>query len=166
MTSLFLIALCVHADPLDSTTPRDRHPLAPSLPLLTPAEEAALDKIIDRFISADTGKIAGKEAKSALDDFRDLGPEASFALIRGFNKAAHINHSCPALTISRKLTGFMRKTADTELLLYTKENIGLGARNTKYADVIQEIKLGCSIRITALKNAPIPKFDNRLRTIK
>ena len=69
--------------------------MAPSLPELTDKEEAELDRIIDRFIQADTGKIAGSEARKAMDDFKELGPEATFALLRGFNKSAHIDHKLP-----------------------------------------------------------------------
>src|SRR5688572_22305512 len=94
------VALLPLGDPQPPTgkienTPRKPHPLAPSLPELSEEEEAKIDAIIDRFIEADTGKLHGPEAKKALQDFHRLGPEATFALIRGMNKAAAIDHSCP-----------------------------------------------------------------------
>jgi hypothetical protein len=149
-----LLTLAADPVPKETGTPHKPHPLAPSLPELTDKEESAIDKIIDKFIQADTGKLGGAEAKKAMDDFKDLGPEATFALIRGFNKSAHIEHSCPALTIARKLSSFFRQTSDVELLKFAKENVGLGAKNTRYGDVIREMKLGISQRITAVNNAP------------
>jgi hypothetical protein len=150
------------ADPVpkDTGTPRKPHPLAPSLPELTDKEEAELDRIIEKFIAADTGKLAGKEAKSALDEFKQLGPEATFALIRGFNKSAHIDHSCPALTIARKLTAILRSSDDIELLQFAKENIGAGVKKTRHGDVIRDVKMGCTQRITAIKNKPSSELRN------
>jgi hypothetical protein len=159
----FLLFIAADPDPKETGTPRKPHPLAPSLPLLTDKEEAELDGIVNKFIEADTGKLSGSAAKSAIDDFKSLGPEATFALIRGFNRSAHIDHSCPALTIARKLTGYLSRTSDTELLQYAKENIGVGVRKTRHGDVIQDLKLGCSRRIVSLKNAPTPKVVNELK---
>lgn len=144
----------------DIGTPRKPNPLAPSLPELTDKEEAELDRIIDRFIQADTGKASGPDAKSAIDAFKQLGPEATFALIRGFNRSAHIDHSCPALTIGRKLTAILRSTDDTSLLQFAKENIGSGVKKTRHGDVIRDVKLGCSQRISYLKNMPPPQINN------
>ena len=158
-----LLLAGAHPEPKETGTTRKPHPLAPSLPLLTDKEEAELDGIINRFIDADTGKLTGPAARKAIDDFKSLGPEATFALIRGFNKSAHIDHSCPALTIARKLTGFLSRTADVELLQYAKENIGIGVKKTRHGDVIQDLKLGSARRITALKNAPVPKIVNELK---
>lgn len=166
MTSFCFACLLLAADPepKETGTPRMRHPLAPSLPLLTYKEESELDATINRFIDADTGKLSGPTAKKAIDDFKALGPEATFALIRGFNRSAHIDHSCPALTIARKLTSTLSRTADIDLLQYAKENIGIGVRKTKHGDVIQELKSGCARRISAIKNAPVPKVINELKS--
>jgi hypothetical protein len=165
MITICALLVTLAADPApapkDSSTPRNPNPLAPSLPELTDKEEAELDRIIDQFIAADTGKLRGPEAKKAIDEFKQLGPEATFALLRGFNKSAHIDHSCPALTISRKLTSILRSSDDVKLLMYAKENIGVGVKKTRYRDIIDELKSGCTQRITALKNAPNPEIRNR-----
>jgi hypothetical protein len=158
--TLLVILAADPAPPKDSGTPRKPHPLAPSLPELTDKEEAELDRLIDKFIAADTGKLSGLDAKKAMDDFKQLGPEASFALIRGFNKSAHIGHSCPALTIGRKLTSILRATNDIELLQFAKENVGAGVKKTRHGDVIREIKMGCTQRITYVKNLPNPEPRN------
>ncbi len=162
MFAIGALLLVLAADPTakDGETPRKPHPLAPSLPELTDKEEAEIDAIVDRFIQADTGKLVGADARKAMDEFKQLGPEASFALIRGFNKSAHIDHSCPALTISRKLTSILRPSNDVDLLQYAKENIGAGVKKTKYGDIIRELKMGCTQRITTLKNAPPSEIRN------
>ena len=155
-----LLVLAADPAPKPSDSPRKPHPLAPSLPELTEEEEKKIDAIIDKFIAADTGKLGGSECKKAMEEFRDLGPEATFSLIRGFNRSAHIDNSCPALTISRKLTSFLRRTADVELLQFAKENIGAGVKKTKYGDIIRELKMGCSQRIAAVKSMPNPELRN------
>jgi len=163
MFAMTFLALALSADPLpaNTATPRKPHPLAPSLPELTDQEEAEFDRIIDRFIKADTGKLGGADGRSAMDAFKELGPEATFALIRGFNRSAHIEHSCPALSISRKLTSFLKVTGDIDLLQYAKENVGAGVVKTRHGDVIRDVKLSCTQRITAIKNAPPAVLNNR-----
>src|SRR5262249_60044157 len=101
---------------LPGEPPRQPHPLAPSLPQLADQEEERIDKIIDRFILYDTGKLHGAEAKQALTEFQKLGPEATPALLRGLNRAAAIEHSCPALVIAKKLARILNATTDVELL--------------------------------------------------
>lgn len=154
-----LVILAAEPTPNDSGTPRRPHPLAPSLPELTDKEEAAFDAVIDKFIAADTGQLSGADARKAMDEFKRLGPEATFALIRGFNKSAHIDHSCPALTIGRKLTVILRSSDDVQLLQFAKENVGAGVKKTRHGDVIRDIKMGCSQRITAIKNKPLSKLE-------
>jgi hypothetical protein len=132
-------------------TPRKPSPFAPSLPELTEEEEARLDAVIDRFIQYDTGKLRGPDAKKALEEFQKLGPEATFALIRGLNKSAAIDHSCPAVTIARKLSGILRTTKDKELLQYARENIGAGVERSKHMAVINDLKLNAGLRQGALE---------------
>ena len=108
---------------------RKPNPLAPSLPLLTAEEEDKLDRIIDRFILFDLGQLPGEDGKRALADFKNLGPEAFFALVRGINKAATIEGSCPAATIAKKLGSVLRGSNDLDLLDFARENIGAGLGN-------------------------------------
>lgn len=163
MLTLVPIVLALAADPkpappkaplgkLDNSTPRKPHPLAPSLPELTDDEEKKLDGIVDRFIEADTGNLKGSAAKQAIEDFKGLGPESFFALVRGLNKSATIDHSCPAVTIARKLTGILRSSSDKELLQYARENIGLGIKKSKHADVLAELKQTATARQNTLKS--------------
>jgi hypothetical protein len=160
------LVLLLGADPqkdslekqLSEKPPRKANPLAPSLPELTEEEEKKFDEIVDRFIDADTGKTKGSEAKKAIEDFKNLGPEAFFALVRGLNKSALIDHSCPAVTIARKLNTQLRSSNDSELLQYARENIGMGVKKSKHMDVLKDLKLTASVRQNALKNQPQPRL--------
>ncbi len=144
------------APPADTRNPdgttRRPNPLAPSLPETTRAEEDKFDEIVDRFIDADVGKVKGADAKAALEAFRKLPPESAFALIRGLNKAAAIDGSCPALVIGKKLAMQLRSSTDVKLLQYARENVGAGLTHSRHAAVIKDIRLGCAIRIGRLMN--------------
>jgi hypothetical protein len=142
----FLVVL--PGDPPD--TPRKPSPFAPSLPELTDEEESRYDKIIDRFIDFDTGKLTGEEGKKAFQQFKDLGPDATFALIRGLNKAAKIEGSCPAVTIARKLAMILRSTRDRELLQFARENIGLGVGRSRHMSVLKDLQALCIVRMRSV----------------
>ena len=140
----------------EGTTPRKRHPFAPSLPETTKEEEDKFDKIIDRFILADTGKLKGPEHKQAMQDFDKLPPESIFALIRGMNKSATINHSCPALTIAKRIHKQLRVSSDIELLTFAKQNVGAGVERSQHADAIKDLRLAIGKRISTVSNAAPP----------
>ncbi|MFL5244351.1 MAG: hypothetical protein ACJ8FY_19805 [Gemmataceae bacterium] len=170
MSSL-LLALTITAfsagDGPGEKTERERNPFAPSLPLLTEKEEEKLDAIIDRFIDSDIGKLRGDEAKIARRDFEKLGSEASFALIRGLNKAASIEHSCPVVTIARKLAKIFESSADTELLQFARENIGAEVGPTRHANVLRNLRLTCSLRKGALARQGITSIaEPEVKTLK
>jgi len=137
--------------PTRKDTPRERHPLAPSLPLLTQKEEAKIEQIIDRFIDYDTGKLRGAEGLKALKDFKALGPEAIPCLIDGLNRAANLEHSCPAVIIAGKLASFLGASHDPELLEFARENIGAGVTARRHQGVIKDLKLACMLRKSTLQ---------------
>ena len=145
LLTLALTVLAAGGDPSPSK-PREPNPFAPSLPLLTDEEEDHLDQVVERFIQYDTGQLAGEEGKKARQDFDKLGPEAVFALIRGLNKAARIDYSCPAVVIGRKLSRILAATDDTELLQYARENIGAGITQSRHMGVIRDLRTGCMLR--------------------
>ena len=130
----------------EARTPRKPHPLAPSLPQLSDEEEAKLDDIIDRFIRADIGLLQGQPALKAQQEFNKLGPEATFALIRGLNRAAKIEHSCPVVVIAKKLGRTLGSTTDAELLEFARENIGLGVGRSRHAGLLQDLRVACMAR--------------------
>src|SRR6516162_8213973 len=103
LLTLSLVVLLPAPLPADSKDKRKPNPFAPSLPQLIDEEEEEIDNIIDRFIRADIGRLPNPGMKKALADLQKLGPEAIPGLIRGLNRAAKLEASCPALTIGKKL---------------------------------------------------------------
>lgn len=146
VTWALLPLLCLVLPTLGQDDDRPRHPLAPSLPLLTEAEEKRIEKIIDRFIDYDTGKLKGAEGKKALADFNALGPEAIPLLIDGLNRAANMASSCPAVIIGRKLGSLLNASRDLQLLDFARENIGAGVTVRRHMGVISDLKLACMLR--------------------
>jgi hypothetical protein len=127
-------------------TTKKRSPIAPSLPYLTNEEEDKLDRIIDRFILFDTGRLPGPEGMQAQRDFDKLGYEAIPALIRGLNKAAVLEHSCPTLVISKKLSRLLLGSNDTELLEFARDTLGSSVGPTAHRRVIEDMRTSCMLR--------------------
>jgi hypothetical protein len=149
--SLTLTAALAAADPPDrSETPRKPNPFAPSLPALTEEEEQKIDDVVDRMIKADTGKLRGNDAKAAMRDFDKLGPEAIPGLIRGINRAAQLEHSCPTLVIHKKLGRMLLASHDTELLEFARDNIGAGVAKSLHQRALQDLRVQCMLRKNAL----------------
>lgn len=150
-TTLLTLTLVALTGADGSTTPRPKSsPYAPSLPYLTREEEKKLDKIIDRFMQFDIGLLPGAEGRQALREFERLGPEAIPALIRGLNRAAAIEHSCPVVVIAKKLTRFLMASDDRELLEFARDNIGAGVGPTRHKNVLADLRVRCMLRRTAL----------------
>jgi hypothetical protein len=151
LAPLVLALLFLTADDSGKTeTPRKPNPVAPSLPLLSDEEETKLDKVIDRFIQYDTGKLKGAEAKQALSDFQKLGPAAIPALLRGLNKAAELNNSCPAVVIGKKLQRMLNRSNDVQLLEYARETIGTGTVAPRHQGFLRELRVSCTLRKRAV----------------
>jgi hypothetical protein len=146
-TTLLTLTLAVLAagDPPTQESRRS-NPFAPSLPYLTKEEEARLDQIIDRFILFDTGRLPASEAKQAVSDFQKLGPEAIPALIRGLNRAATIEHSCPVVTIGRKLNRMLLASDDKDLLQFARDEIGAGVGRTRHQSFLQDLRVNIMVR--------------------
>jgi hypothetical protein len=134
-----------------TTSERLRHPIAPSLPLLTKAEEARYEQIIERFIEADTGKTKGPAAIKAMAELNKVGPEAIFVLIEGFNRAADLEASCPAVLLGKRIATILGGSTDMELLAFAKENIGAGVTAKRHLGVIKDLRIGAQLRKTAVQ---------------
>lgn len=119
---------------------------------MTDEEEEKLDGIVQRFILSDIGRLKGREAEKAVAEFKSLGPEAVFALVRGLNRAANIESSCPALIIYKKLSAQIRATHDVELLQFLRENVGAGVTSGKHKDVIVRLRAECIVRTRAVND--------------
>jgi hypothetical protein len=144
--------LAAQADP---DRPRGPHPFAPSLPELTDEEERRLDEVIDRFIRFDTGRLPGEAGRQAKAVFDRLGPEAIPALIRGLNRAAKLDHSCPVATIAKKLARMLASSTDAELLDFARENIGAGVRGSPHLGILRDLRVACNLRRNALARAGV-----------
>jgi hypothetical protein len=152
MTSAVLaLALAVFA--ADEKEKPKHSPYAPSLPYLTKEEEEKLDAIVDRYIQYDIGKLPGKEGAKALKEFKALGREAIPSLVRGLNRAAKIEHSCPVVVIAQKLWRMLAVCEDPELLEYVKDEIGSGVGRTRHEGILKDLRLAVTMR----KNALSPK---------
>lgn len=134
---------------------RERHPLAPSLPLLTKDEYKKIDTIIDRFIAYDTGKLKGAEGKKALDDFNKLGPESIFNLIDGLNRAANMEDSCPAVIIAKRVATILRASEDPMLLACAKDSIGADVKAKRHLGVLKDLQFHILLRKSELQKRGI-----------
>jgi hypothetical protein len=146
LLSLALLALADEPMPKPEKERPKHSPIAPSLPYLTNEEEEKLDRVIDRFILFDTGRLPGAEGQQAARDFEKLGTEAIPALIRGLNRAAMIEHSCPTLVISRKLSRMLAASNDPELLEFARDTIGAGVERSSHARVLKDLRFACQLR--------------------
>ncbi len=169
-TSLLALALLVvPADSFAAKYPgRTPHPLAPSLPVLTDKEEKRFADIIDRFIKFDTGKLGGADGRKAAVEFHQLGPEAVFLLIDGFNQAANLQDTCPAVLIGKKIASILGRSEDLELLTFARESLGAGVTARRHLGVLKDLQLGCMLRRTAvqkkLASNPTYLFQKTLAT--
>lgn len=141
---VFLVFLVGDADE------RPRHPLAPSIPLLSKEEEKGIEDIVDRFILFDIGKLKGAAGKKALEDFNRLGPEAIFQLIDGFNRGANMESSCPCVIIGKKIALILNASEDVHLLAFAKENIGTGVMARRHMAVVADLKFAAQLRRSAV----------------
>jgi hypothetical protein len=162
------LTLCLATGSPDAEKTHEPHPLAPSLPKLSAKEEKALDQVIERFIQYEIGKVRPGEGARIIEDFHKLGPEATFALIRGLNRAANIEGSCPVVVIGKKLGKILRSTEDVELLQYARESIGLGVTVKRHQSILTDLKFACVLRKGELarkgivKQAPAHKAMSKL----
>lgn len=155
-----LLALTLAVCAADSPAAKDKpkhSPYAKALPYLTKEEEDKLDAIIDRFMLYDTGQLHGEAARKAIKDFKALGPEAIPALIRGVNRAAKIEHSCPVVVIAQKLSKLLVASDDKEVLEFAHDEIGSGVGRTAHARVLKDLRFGILLRKNVLARRPASK---------
>jgi hypothetical protein len=120
-------------------------------------EEAKRDAVIDRFILADTGRLPGPEAKKAVEAFQKLGVESVPALLRGLNKSARLDHSCPVLMIAKKLSTILLASDDEKLVEMARDEIGAGVSRSPHAAALTDLRVRLAIHQNALsRRPPIP----------
>ncbi len=162
-----VVTACLAADePMDAKPARKPHPFAPSLPQLTADEEDKLDALINRFMEFDIGQLRGEEGARAKKEFEALPAEAIPALIRGLNRAAKLDHSCPAVVIAKKLNTLLMASEDSKLLDFARDEIGAGAERSKHAPVLAVLRSNCAVRKNGLaRAAPIGGGDKTPKTL-
>jgi hypothetical protein len=153
LLSFSLVALLLAGARADE--PRKPHPNAPSLPELTEEEEKKLDVIIDRFMLYDIGKLRGTEGQQAYRDFVKLKPEAIPALLRGLNRAAAMNHSCPVTVIATKLGQLLAASTDVKLMDFARDEMISAASDGQHKAIVQNLRFATTQRMNALKAAGI-----------
>jgi hypothetical protein len=143
---LFTLALLPQSgSPVDLDL-RERHPLAPSLPVLTAEEEKQIQRVVERFIQYEMGKLGGADGKKALADLRALGPEALPGLVHGLNRAANLGGSCPAVVIAAHMERLLSGTEDRKLLDFVRDNVGAGVKSKRHVRTLADLRLTCLVR--------------------
>jgi len=163
--ALVLTAFSAADEPMDTKPMRKANPFAPSLPQLTADEEDKLDDIINRFMQADIGGFKGEDAAKARKEFEDLKPEAIPALIRGLNRAAKLEHSCPTVMIAAKLNKLLMVSDDLKLLDFARDEIGASAERSKHAAVLAQLKANVGVRKSMVARAAPAAGEKSLRTM-
>jgi hypothetical protein len=160
MTStLLMLALLLAAEPdrpADKTPPK-RSGIAPSLKPVTAEEEDRFDEIVNRLILSDIGRLRGEAARKATKEFDALPPEAVPALIRGLNRSAKSNYSCPVLLISKKLWKILVSSDDQELLQFARDEIGADVGRSRHAGNLNDLKVKIMLRQNYLARIAPPK---------
>ncbi|MFO0844123.1 MAG: hypothetical protein U0797_17265 [Gemmataceae bacterium] len=119
-------------------------------------EEQKRDAVVDRFILADTGRLAGAEAKRATEEFKRLGVEAVPALLRGLHRSAKLEHSCPVLMIAKRLLTVLQGSDDERLVELARDEIAAVPR-TRHADALADLRVRLAMHQSALaRRPPIP----------
>ncbi len=106
-------------DRIDSDESAPIQPVPPGLDVRNEDDET-----VDDFIEYDIGRLRGEEGEAALRRFKDLGPDAIPALVRGLNKSAGIRASCPVIVLSQRLENQLRKSHDPIMIRYALDHIG------------------------------------------
>ncbi len=158
--SYLLLILLIMGQTVPNTGKREPNPLAPSLPLLSEAEEARYDKIVNQFIKYDLGQLPGAEGLKAKNDFLKLTSESIPALFRGLQISAKLEHSCPVAMISQKLKSFLLKSEDDGLLDFARDELTSALEGSRHAPLLQDMRLGVTLRRkVVLANKPqVPKW--------
>jgi hypothetical protein len=113
----------------------------------TPQREALYDAVVQRYILYDVGRLKGPEGRKAELDFEALGPDAIPALVRGLNRSAALDASCPVSSISRKLGTLLASCGDRELLAQARDDIGKGVGPTLHHAYLTALKRDCAERL-------------------
>ena len=157
LLSLFLTcmvsAIVMVADPPAFRLP---HPLAPSLPQLSDAEEDELDGIIDRFMLFDVGRLPGPAGQQALKQFEALKSDAIPALLRGLARSARLDHDCPVTVIARRLRDLLLRSTDRTLLAFARDEVD-SVDLRRHRGIVTDLKVRLTGRLALLDRSNTPE---------
>jgi hypothetical protein len=74
-------------------------------------------------------------------------------LVEGLNRAANMEHSCPAVVIGKKIERIVFATDDVDLLSYIKDNVGAGVKAQRHMGVIKILQVKCIVAKGDLQRA-------------
>jgi HEAT repeat protein len=128
-------------------------PLPVSIPQSGKSEQDRYNYIVDRFIEYDIGRLRGREGQKALEDFQRLDADSIPALVRGVNKAANIQSSCPIYVIVGRLRQLLMTTEDPAVLASAVENLGKGVPpGAPYGQMLAPLRQEGERRLNSLQD--------------
>jgi hypothetical protein len=127
----------------------------------TPKAKARADKpdrfdaVVDAFIDYDIGKLRGAQGFKANQDFHALsGDEVIPALVRGANKAAKMQNSCPIIMIAMKLQSHLQQAKSREALQYAAAHLDSSGANMVYGSYIDSLRAGARTMLRQFDGLP------------
>jgi HEAT repeat protein len=132
----------------------------------TPERERLYEAVVDRFILYDIGRLPGLPGRKAKLDFDSLDLDAIPALVRGLNRSATLDASCPVMAISSKLGQLLGRCKDVELLAEARDNIGRGVGITPYASYLTSLKQSCAERVKRSQDSLRPNVPKYVAALK
>ena len=158
MVTTFIFALLFGLSPYQADSPSFRlpHPLAPSLPQLSDAEEDELDGIIDRFMLFDVGRLPGPAGQQALKQFEALKSDAIPALLRGLARSARLDHDCPVTVIARRLRDLLLRSTDRTLLAFARDEVD-SVDLRRHRGIVTDLKVRLTGRLALLDRSNTPE---------
>jgi HEAT repeat protein len=157
-------ALPALSEALLPTPPADATPK--EVPKPTAEREALYDAVVQRFVLYDLGRLPGLAGRKAMLDFEALGPDAIPALVRGLNRSATLDASCPVASISGKLGTLLAECKDLELLARVRDGIGKGVGLTPYAAYLDALKQSCAQRLKKSQDLLKPRVPHLVAALK
>ena len=136
------------------------------VPRATAQREALYDAVVQRFMLYDMGRLRGLEGRKAALDFDALGADAIPALVRGLNRSATLDASCPVMAISAKLGTLLGGCQDLDLIAEVRETIGKGVGPTPYHAYLTGLKVSCRDRLMKAHDGLKPRIPQLVIALK
>jgi hypothetical protein len=127
------------------------------------------DEVVAWFIRFEIGQLKREEAKLSTKDFHNslarLDARAIPALVRGVNRAALENYSCPYMMFAAKLSALLSLTDDRKLVGYAVEHLGEGVTNREYLHKLDLLRGEAQRRLVAIVEGKLTARDLAVRQL-